>query len=469
MALRQQIGYSSSNSYFAGFLQALAKKSGIGGKISQTKGSVELLLDESDNVKLEEFGKLTKKYLPHSVFLGEIQSEQIDKEVKSTDFRSEAFNIGLCPQCLETVADPASGRYLDDSLLCDHYSNEPKQFSDSTIFSPHYSEGDTLLVTDAESLYNLFIVTDDEVKTLFSIEKPTVKVTVQDPEIKELTEKNFINIRFPYNMKSTLAALNAKESGLKYLFFPDSSDKKVVVVQKNFTFVKDNDLTASMKNLDEDPQINRVLNIAQEAEFTKGVIGAYLSQNSGISFIVSNEIGAKKVIKFQPFVLKDILEEFAENETKSKLFKNYQEKFPKEAGDLTAGSEQDLFETLSTLLGLEQKSFEALCDKSYEFRGNGGLKIDTQFTADGFDYGSFIGSVMSFKLAEVEKHYLAYSIFEAIGDMAISILNQLKTEFKIENFVMAGDLFENSVLYSRILSKFQLSNPYFPKSFGLDG
>jgi len=87
---------------------------------------------------------------------------------------------------------------------------------------------------------------------------------------------------------------------------------------------------------------------------------------------------------------------------------------------------------------------------------------------NGFDYVSFIGSIMSFKLAATDNHYLAYSIFEAFGDMAISTLNQLKEKLKIENFIMMGDMFDNSILYSRILSKFAMSKPHFSKSYALD-
>jgi hydrogenase maturation factor HypF (carbamoyltransferase family) len=75
---------------------------------------------------------------------------------------------------------------------------------------------------------------------------------------------------------------------------------------------------------------------------------------------------------------------------------------------------------------------------------------------------------MSFILAGAEEHYIAYSIFEAYGDMTISILNQLKKTFRIDNIIMMGDMFENSVLYSRILSKYQLAKPFFSKQFALD-
>jgi hydrogenase maturation factor HypF (carbamoyltransferase family) len=75
---------------------------------------------------------------------------------------------------------------------------------------------------------------------------------------------------------------------------------------------------------------------------------------------------------------------------------------------------------------------------------------------------------MSFRLAGVERHYLAYSIFEALGDMTIGICHQLKTKFTISHFIVMGNFFGNSVLYSRILSKFQLSNPYFSPAIALD-
>jgi hydrogenase maturation factor HypF (carbamoyltransferase family) len=103
-----------------------------------------------------------------------------------------------------------------------------------------------------------------------------------------------------------------------------------------------------------------------------------------------------------------------------------------------------------------------------EFKGNGGLKIDMEFIGDEFNYSALVGSVISFKLAGADDFYIAYSIFEAFGDMAISTINQLKKKFRINNIVMMGDMFGNSVLYSRILSKYQLANPFFSKQFALD-
>lgn len=470
MAIKQVIKYTSDSKYFAGFLQSMIKESGIVGSISQADDSIVMRLDDSNQQAISDFSQLSNKYLAHSLFLGDIQTIQVDSQGLESDFKSPTYNISACPRCLEKLTDPASEDYLNDSLKCTHYSNDAnEEFLDSKYYSPHYSEGSDLLVVDPTSVNKLFIMTDEEIKALFSIEKPTLKVTIKDEVLRELTGKNFINIKSPYSVKSNLVALNARESEVEYLFFEGSDDLKVVVVHDNITVVRDaRGVTKELKELDSDSTINRFLNISQEAGYEKGSIAANLSTRGGISFIVSNETGSKKVITFQDFRLKDVLDLMSKDENKSKLLLNFEKKFPQLMQELCQNDEYGMFETIATILELKDKSFESVSDKSLEFHGNGGLKIDAAFSDEGFDYVSFIGSIMSFKLADTDEHYLAYSIFEALGDMAISTLGQLKTKFKIDKFVMMGDMFENSVLYSRILSKFQLNNPYFSKGFALD-
>ncbi|MEA2029968.1 MAG: hydrogenase, partial [Campylobacterota bacterium] len=337
-------------------------------------------------------------------------------------------------------------------------------YEDHTIFSPHYSQGSTLLLTNASRANELFILTPDELKALFSIEKPTLKVTIADPTLQEMSGKKFISIKAPYNNKSLLASINAKESEIDYLFFHSDAQLEAIVVQKNISLI--HNPYEKLERLHDDAIINRFGNIQKEAEF-QSAIGCYLS-TKGISFVVANEMATKRVIEFGEFSMDSVLETFKSNEKRSKLLENFKEQYPQLLEPIIE-NEGGLFETISAILELDQKSFESLNDKSYEFRGNGGLKIDTHFSEDGdFDYADFIGSIMSFKLAGVDTHYLAYSIFEALADMAISVCNQLKTKFKIEHFIMMGNLFGNSILYSRVLSKFQLANPYFSPSIALD-
>lgn len=467
MLVKQTIEYKSANGYFAGFIQNMINDTQIDGCVSQSDGKIELIVSTQDSKKLELFNGVLQKYLPHSIFLGDVTTEQLDGTITKSDFTSESYNIGPCNMCLELLSDPSSKYYLDENLKCKHYNNNADvEYRNYSIYSPHYSKGSSVLITNPNSIFDLFILTQDELKALYSIEKPTIKATIKDETLKNLTGKKYINIKAPYDNRSFLASLNAKDSGVNFLFFEDNDDLKAVVVQKNIAMIKANRVVSKLENLHEDSIINRFLNISKEASFIKGSIGANVS-TQGINFLVSNEVGVKKVIRFQEFNLANVFEGFANDENRQRLIGNFKMKFPQIYKQLTSQKECNLFEALSIILELDELSFESVSDKSYEFRGNGGLNIDTHFNDDGFDFTAFIGSVISFKLAGVEMHYLAYSIFESLADMSIDVLNQLKKKFTIDKFVMMGDMFENSVLFSRILNKFQLSNPYFSQKFAL--
>lgn len=467
MSIIQKIKYNSKNTYFSGFLQTLIDESGILASVEQKEKEIILKLDDRDETKVNQFNTLVSKHLPHSIFLGKIETIQSDEEIKTSNFTSKDYNISPCPKCIEIVSDPSSPNYLDESLVCNHYSNTALEtYNDPTIFSPHYSEDCTVLICDATKINELFIISEDEIKALFSIEKPSIKVTIKDETLKELVGGMFVKVKTPYNLKSVLASINAKESGVSYLFFYQECDLDAVVVKENISIIKANRVATELEDLDNDKVLNRFLNIKKEAGFTKNVAASYLS-TKGINFIVSNEVGTKKVISFGEFELATCLENFKKDAKRARLLENLNAKFPAVVEKLESNS-LGLFESIATILELENKSFESVSNKSYEFRGNAGLKVDMNFSDEGFDYEAFIGSIISFKLAGVDMHYLAYSIFEAYGDMAITVMSQLKTKFKIEHFIMMGDMFSNSVLYSRILSKFQLNNPYFSKSFALD-
>jgi len=463
MAIKQSIEYKSDKRYFAGFLQHLIDESGILGSVVQEDKYITLMLDDSDTAKLQAFNEAVAKYLPHSIFMGEISTEVVDAVIEPSNFHSLDYPIAPCMACMERLNTPSSKHYLDGNMLCNHYANPAQEsYEDHTIFSPHYSQGATLLLTNASKVNELFILTSDELKALFSIEKPTLKVTISNPTLQEMSGKKFISIKSPYNNKSLLASINAKESEIDYLFFHRDCDLNAVVVQKNISLIYDK--YEDLESLHEDGVINRFSNIQKEAGF-ESAIGCYLS-TQGISFVVANEMATKRVISFGEFSMSRVIERFKNDAKRTKLLENLAKEYPFMVEQLE--EPLGLFESIATILELDEISFEALSDKSYEFRGNGGLKIDTHFGDDDFDYDAFIGSIISFKLAGVETHYLAYSIFEALADMSISICNQLKSKFKISNFIMMGDMFGNSVLQSRILSKFQLSSPYFSKQFALD-
>jgi len=429
---------------------------------------ITLILDDSDTTTLEKFSEFSNLYLPHSIFLTKITTNAKDIDILNTIFRSKTYNIAPCPKCLEDLTDPSSPLYLDDSLVCKHYSNDTAFYdNDSTFFTPHYTDGCAVLIADATKIDELFIMTQKEKEALFSIEKPTIKVTIASDELKGLTGKKYINIKAPYNVRSQLFALNAKDSQIPYIFFQDTSDLKIIKVQENTTIIRASRVAKECEILDNDKSISRFLNLCNDAKFKTVAIAANLSYTNGINFIVKTEVGTKKAINFQEYNSSEVFDTMSKDEIRSKLLNNFQAKYPKIMDNIEQ-NDYNLFETLCIILDIPKPSFESLSDKALEFRGNGGLKVDIDFIDNKVDYSSIIGSVMSFILAGADTHYIAYSIFEAYGEMTISTLNQLKKTFKIDNIIMMGDMFENSVLYSRILSKYQLSKPYFSKEFALD-
>ncbi len=468
MAIVQTIKYRSDAGYFAGFLQQLVSESGINGSVRMNDGEIRLVIDESSNEKLEAFGTLTQKYLPHSIFLGEVKTFESAEKVEEGEFVSSDYPISPCMRCIAEITDPASDSYLSDSVVCGHYSN-PGNSADSEYltFSAHYGSGDTLLVTDPAKVTELFYITDSEQKALFSIEKPILKVTIRDEKLREIVGQTFISIRSAFDTRSILAALNAREAEVPYLFFTPSRALRVAVLKDDLLIVRDTlGLSHTIADLHEKSRINRLLAIAKEADFTS-VLAADMSTGSGMAFHVYIPQRMLKSIELGSYDIGKFFADAAKHKSYGRLLENFRKAYPESYSELE-GSSYGIYETLCCVLGIDGRGYEALSDKSLEFRGNGGLKIDTFFTPDGFDYLSFLASVISFRLADAQPHYIAYSIFEAFGDMVISTLGQLKKEFGVESIVMMGDMFENSVLHSRIVSKFSLSNPYFPKGTALD-
>jgi len=336
MAIKQTIQYHSPNRYFAGFLQSIISESGILASVEQRDGEITLLIDQTDK-QLEAFNKLLGRYLPHSIFLGEINTIEEDESITPTPWVSADYPLAPCNRCMELINTPSSPHYLDEELLCSHYANlATTRYEDPTIFSPHYSEGAVVLLTNASKVNDLFIVTEDEIKALFSIEKPTLKVTIADSQLEELVGKKFVKVKAPYNNKSLLASINAKESEIDYLFFHQEADLDAVIVQKNLSIVRANRIATPLEPLNGDPVINRFANIQKEAKF-EHAIGSYLSTH-GISFIVSNELGTKRVINFVDFDLAQVMASFKASDKRTKLLANFATKYPTIANALDSQS-----------------------------------------------------------------------------------------------------------------------------------
>lgn len=439
--IKQTIIFNSQNKYFAGYIQFFINKSGLIGSVDQDFNKITVCIDDSSLAKVDSFSKFLTEYLPHSIFLDSFNVENNTQNIRPSNFISESYRIRRCKLCIEECKN-----------ICDHYSNQEINIPVSKIKN-FYESGD-IVVIKASSLTKICNITESELKLLFSIEKPVVKVTIVDPKLIEITGKNFMKVKI-YD--------DSFEIIDDYVFESDDNNIEVIQVKDNISVIKNNKFPENLDNLNSNQLFNRFLNIKNEANFEE-VIGINFD-TTNISFLHTKGNETKEIIAFQKFELNRVVNSIKDKN--SKLYKNFAMKFPDIIKNLESYNDLDFFSTISLILNLDQFSFETLSDKSCEFRGNGGMKLDTYFDEEGFDYRSFIASVMVFLLAESRKSHIAYSVFESLADMGIYVANQLSNKLGTKNFIVMGDIFSNNILYGRILTKFSISKPFFSKMYAL--
>ncbi|MGM0533134.1 MAG: hydrogenase, partial [Campylobacterota bacterium] len=392
MAIRQTITMHTHLEYFAGFVHALAAKSGLEFSFDCSGKTITLCYSDEDAEALDAFDKALRTYLPYSVFLNQVETKEVDSVGKKREFTSPNYPLAPCQQCLEAISDPSSGHYLDGEYKCTHYSNSGSGVRDLHNYSVHYSSGDSVLLCDAARVDELFILTDEEKKVLFSIEKPTIKATIKDEGLKEQTGKTFINIKAPFSIKSALVGLNAKESDIGYMFFADESRNKAVVVSKNVSLLQTP--FESLRHLHEDTIKNRLVNIQNEAGFDKA-LASYMGLQSQRFYVARGQSDIAEVIQLQPFDLGEVLQRFEHNQNRVQLVQNFQNRHEAAYDALRKCANNDLFGAIAAIMQLEG-GYEALSECALEFRGSGGVKIDTNLIETGIDYADFLGSVISF-------------------------------------------------------------------------
>ena len=450
--IKQSIVFNSNLEYFTGYIQHIINISNVEASVSFSDGVITLLINSEDE-HANLFSNNLSKYLPNSIYLGHIQTEVItENKIKKSDLKSPTYpTLSLCRSCLE------SSIYEDS--ICTHYQNEAKLYVDDVRYCETYNDGDAILINDTSMINTYFNMTKKEQELLFSIEKPVLKVTIRDEELMAKTGKKFIYLKAPSSANSYLTT---KASDKPYLFFKPVEELKVINVNDSISIIEDHELSGRLEDLSEDSVINRFLNIKKEYALQKGAIGLYANTNN-IAFVANTPAKTGIVFGFKPFNAVATIETLKAN--RSKVFENFMKEYGEIKSDEIEG--MNLFELSALLLGL-LPTYEELNDKSLEFRGNGGVKIDMKYQNDSFDYLSFIGSIMSFRLAGTPTHHLAYSIFESLADFLVIVYHESKAKIKEDDFIIFGNLFSNNVLYSRVLSKLSVKKPYFSKMYALD-
>lgn len=491
MPLLQTISYNADQPYLAGFLQQLIDQSGLNASVAFDGKQISLMMDENDVEALERFSARINSDLPHSLFIGEIQNSHSDAAVVPSAFDSKRADLPLCPSCLRELFDKASPDYCNSALQCSHYGSAPapsapvdmeatfkKLMENGSVtigertYRRAYETGDMLMLTNPSAIGRMLLLSTEEVQALMSIEKPVIKVALQDEKLKEETGRNVLKAKLFDDAPSTLLSQRLNTQGIDHLFISGSNELEALVYKTRTHIIRPGKLADRPKKLDDSPITTLFLNMVDEADLTNiSSIGACMQSSGEWHFIHRSAKVSKPMIRFAPFESSGLVQKLTDSSNaRKRLMENFQAAFPENYRALEALSAQDeksLFDAVGAIIGLEG-GFEAISDASLSFSGNGGVKVDVRFGEGSFDTLSFLASLISFKLAGVENNLLTYSLFESLADMATETLSQLKSRLKTNEVILFGDLMANTPFYSRVERNLGNATAHISSRYPLD-
>jgi hydrogenase maturation protein HypF len=242
MSFILEIDFNSHQNYISDFLSAFFDDKKIASNINQKDFKIVVELDE-DEPNLQNALELLNQKMPYSFFMKNI-SHRFNKEpflVKKRDEKEKIpLNLGVCNSCKEKMLDESSQNYYNPFTKCDfcgaHYAffkqypykneilkdiklsingvdwhsenyykslfqsastalAEDKKVLIKTTFGyrlfykatkENITKKSTLLYINSHTLLSDFSLTKSEIESLFSIEKPLLKLSSQSDELKRI-------------------------------------------------------------------------------------------------------------------------------------------------------------------------------------------------------------------------------------------------------------------------------------------
>ncbi len=185
-----------------------------------------------------------------------------------------------------------------------------------------------------------------------------------------------------------------------------------------------------------------VRSVCKEHGISGNVLGLYFGDEKRFYYL--NEKSEKEVFDFGS-IPQNIKEAIATlREGSDRLVKKFFQTFEVEM------EEGDFWERAAAIIGIDG-GFEALQKAAMSFGGKGGLSVDCRIKDKRFEYESFYASLMSYRLAGVDSVTLAYSLFESLGDFCSNALRDMAAEIGVQQFVLAGRYIAVTPFFSRFV------------------
>lgn len=459
MKLIYKIEYNSTSFYFKRLIDEVINYSNINANTKQYFGFILIFID--DELKnIEKLFSNLETNLPYSMFLKKSylieDFDENDKELEDKNIK-ENFEI-LTNIKVKRILENSNFDYL--SQIVELNKNKLIEFEELKLFLPNkeiikeFLKSDLeikLLLINSRVLNDLFIIENDELNLLCSIERPLVKLKLKNID-ENISKSGYIFTRVVNSFKEVELSKALKEQNIDYILYTTKKDElkassfegvNLIIcddetLYPKYDYKKDIVFNSSSEYLNSFSNIyNAVLH--EHNLLDKNSIGAYFSLNSKNSFVdirVVNE--EEKRVIYIPDIesnMNQILEDIScMDENCRRLVDNFLKKFPY-TKDIKLSQNSGFYtilETITKLLNLEEvKDFEDLALNSGYVDA---LQIDMKLikidNKNYLDYRRVIQSVMSYKMADVSNEILSFSFYEFLGEFLIDYLREIARKQK---------------------------------------
>ncbi|MEJ2489839.1 MAG: hypothetical protein P8Y50_08695, partial [Sulfurovaceae bacterium] len=198
--------------------------------------------------------------------------------------------------------------------------------------------------------------------------------------------------------------------------------------------------------------------LAENALLGKDAIGVYFEENIEFLFCRANK--PMTIIPSIDVDCNNFWQDIATLRAGSdRLVENFKEKFPEIYSTLdNSQMNANAFEIAAVIIDVGQVNLEGIAVEALKFLGKAGLAIDTHIKDNRFESKAFLASIISYKLADVERALLCYSIFESIGDYIGDGALQLCEKSGSDTVALSGKNIANQILYGRLKKKLGSKN-----------
>lgn len=510
MELIYKIGFNSTNFYFKRILDDLIIEANVQAKSKMYKGFILLLCDDTED-KIKNFFKILEEKLPLSIFLSNSEVLEAFDFDRHEELEDKGIQINLTLLTNDEIKN-----ILDENQI--DFSNDINKIKDGGIsrFETHNGLKDLflpskkirenfekeghevkLLITNINKLENLVDVSQKDLQLLCSIERPLVKLKFK---LLQNLKSEYSGTRFIYgkiadDRETVLFSQALKENDINYLLYVNdeiyqdglkvtyNEDQNIIIHGEKGLFPKfdyqlNRQVNSSTDYFDEYGSIYKSI-LAQYNKRIVPSIGIYFSYKSDESAIKINvpSVGEKNVI-YIPNIVNNIdncLEDIKNiDENTQRLVANYKIKFEKNFEKNFTDTDSDGFASFLNLLSyiMGMKNYNYFENMALLYNGKSGIQIDMHVIKindkNYLDYRKVIQSIMSYKMADVEDTLLAYSFYESLAEFINDNILKINSELNAKDLILCGDMFSNSILFSKIKKSQKGMKIFIPKEYPLD-